>query len=177
VLAAGEFVLLTSLEMVDLPLNLIARIGLTSFWARRGVVALFSPQVDPGFRGVIYVPMFNAGDVPVPITYGDKLITIDFQYTTADASFGWSDRNGIQTQIQAFTVPFASRPNLEDIRKLEGLVEANDIQMHEVRRSVDLHKLDAEKSLLELRSHFAVLDERVRNLLERRSGLVWADSK
>src|SRR4051812_9728078 len=46
VLQPGDFALLTTHEELVMTLDLVAHLGLASQWARRGLVSLFSPQVD-----------------------------------------------------------------------------------------------------------------------------------
>ena len=93
-LEPGSFVLVTTLESLKLPLNLIGRSGITSLWARQGLVCLFSPQIDPGFEGVLEVPLFNGGDAQVHLIPGQRFFTIEFDRMERDASFAWVDRNG-----------------------------------------------------------------------------------
>lgn len=57
VIQPGDFVTLSSLEHINMPLNLVGHNGIMSPWAKRGLVSLFSPQIDPGFSGILIVPV------------------------------------------------------------------------------------------------------------------------
>ena len=87
----GEFILLTSLECLSLPDDVVAHAGLVSGRAQSGLVSLFSPQIDPGFQGRLVVPLFNAGRGPITLVYGEPIFTVEFVRTTRRASERWSD--------------------------------------------------------------------------------------
>ena len=50
---------LTTHENLELPDKMVGRIGLKSGFARRGLVASTGPQIDPGFKGKLFVSIFN----------------------------------------------------------------------------------------------------------------------
>lgn len=78
----GEFVLVTSLECLSLPDDVVAHAGLVSRRAQGGLISLFSPQIDPGFQGHIVVPLFNAGQRPITLVFGERMFTVEFVRTT-----------------------------------------------------------------------------------------------
>ena len=122
-LEPGEFALLTSFEKINMPLNLIGHNGLMSKWTRQGLMSLFSPQIDPGFRGRLFVPVYNAGDVNISIPLESKIFTIEFVKTDYDASYGWSDHNGNQNSINLNSnLPKISKPIFKDINQLESKI-------------------------------------------------------
>lgn len=126
VLSPGEFALLSSREKLCFPLNLIGHNGLTSPWGRKGLVSLFSPQIDPGFKGVLFVPVFNAGDTDIVLTRNDKIFTVEFVRTNADAEWGWSERHGEQNDISARdNFPKILKANFSDIRSANRKIDAS----------------------------------------------------
>lgn len=150
-LQPGEFLLLSTHEYLRMPLDIIGHNGIMSPWAKRGIVSLFSPQIDPGFEGILVVPVFNAGDADVTISLGDKIFTVEFVRADQPAPYGWADRYEPQTRIPQHVSPKAVRANLSDINRLQSDVQAlrdtlSDIQakMHEVEREFSyqtgLHK-------------------------------------
>jgi deoxycytidine triphosphate deaminase len=92
-LEPGQFVLLTSWEQLALPVDVVARAGLVSRRAQQGLISLFSPQIDPGFIGLIVVPLFNAGNDSVTLKLGEPIFTVEFVRMLAPASFAWSQRH------------------------------------------------------------------------------------
>jgi dCTP deaminase len=97
----GEFALFTTYEFLNIPLNMVGRNGIMSKWAKQGVISLFSPQIDPGFEGLLIVPVFNAGDQEVLFRYMDNVFTVEFDLGEGEASFGWTARMGRQERLTA----------------------------------------------------------------------------
>jgi len=86
----GEFILLTSLECLSLPDDVVAHAGLVSGRAQSGLVSLFSPQIDPGFQGRLVVVLFNAGRGPITLILGEPIFTVELVRTTRRASERWA---------------------------------------------------------------------------------------
>ena len=121
----GEFALLTTLEQLNLPLNIIGHNGIMSPWAKRGLISLFSPQIDPGFKGVLVVPVYNSGDSKIVLPLEEKIFTVEFVFTSMPASYGWSDRkNTVQTGIGT-QIPM---PNNSHALVAESVSLRDDIQ-------------------------------------------------
>lgn len=120
----GEYVVVTSHEALNFPLDLVARFGLMSPWGMKGIVSLFGPQIDPGFSGILVVPIFNAGDSPVTLPHYEKMFTVEFLKTRKKASQGWAEKYGKQERIKALHTAFQSRPNLADVKSLKDEVES-----------------------------------------------------
>lgn len=148
VINPGQFILLTTYESLNMPNNLIGHNGIMSPWAKRGLVSLFSPQIDPGFQGILIVPVFNAGDGPISINFKDKIFTVEFVKTIRPVAVGWSDRYGKQDRIPSVQTPATTQPNIENllslIPKLNGVEEANRLlkkEVDELRSDLSLFKL------------------------------------
>lgn len=123
VVRPGDFVLLSTLEQLRMPLNLVGHNGIMSPWAKRGLVSLFSPQIDPGFVGLLTVPVFNAGDTPVSLLMGERVFTVEFERTARSALRGWSDVHGPQLTIGPLSGPTTNRPSLADVTALKATVQ------------------------------------------------------
>ncbi len=74
----GDFVIVTTLEVVTLDARHTGRFGLTSTYARRGLIATVGPQVDPGFSGRLFVGLTNLSPKPIALPYRDKFLTVEF---------------------------------------------------------------------------------------------------
>lgn len=112
VIEPGAYVIISTFEHLNIPLNIVGRNGLISIWAKRGLVCLFGAQIDPGFQGCLFVPLFNAGDEEITITLKDPIITVEFLRTTENASFSWSQRKGRQISQNLTTPsPAVVKPN------------------------------------------------------------------
>jgi deoxycytidine triphosphate deaminase len=173
VMEAGEFIVLTSLETLNFPLNITGHFGLTSYWGMRGLVPLFGPQIDPGFQGILVVPVFNAGDVPISIPLGERIFTVEFLKTNCEASYGWSDRNGKQERIKPLHTPFETRPNLADISRLKEELLNAKVQ---IKNTIDSNESEfrafqvkQNQSITELSGSVKILENRVSDLLSNKN--------
>lgn len=143
VIEPGDFVVLSTFEKINMPLNLIGHNGIMSPWAKRGIVSLFSPQIDPGFSGFLIVPVFNAGDASISISFKNEVFTVEFVKTDKAAPDGWAQRFGPQNKMPAPASPNAVRPNLIDIKKSEHAIE----EMNEKLKVMDAQIKEFEKEV------------------------------
>ena len=77
-LEPGDFGVITSLETIEMPNDYTARIGIRSYYARQGLFAATGPQIDPGFRGRLFVTIMNLSPNPISLPYKEKFITVEF---------------------------------------------------------------------------------------------------
>jgi len=92
VLLHGDWAEVESLEVMELPVNVAATVGLRSGLTRRGLDWFGGPQIDPGYQGKIYTSVFNASSTPVEITYGMSFATVIFYRLAKDASHTYSGK-------------------------------------------------------------------------------------
>jgi hypothetical protein len=93
-----------------------------SRWAQRGLISLFSPQIDPGFEGRIVVPLFNGGHAPVTLKRGETMFTVEFVRTTGCTSQDWSTSNSPLLSIPAGVEVEMAGPDLSDLaERVEAL--------------------------------------------------------
>lgn len=80
VLQPGEFILGSTIEYVNIPHDLVARVEGRSSVGRLGVmVHVTAGYIDPGFKGNITLELFNCSDKPFQLSYGDCLCQIVFE--------------------------------------------------------------------------------------------------
>ncbi|MGH9771764.1 MAG: dCTP deaminase [Candidatus Acidiferrales bacterium] len=78
IIEPGEFAVLESRERVELDRRTAAQLGLRSEYARRGLLMLSGPQIDPGFRGILVVRLVNLAPKPIAIPYESPFLTLTF---------------------------------------------------------------------------------------------------
>ncbi|HZY97485.1 MAG TPA: hypothetical protein VFE35_10305 [Candidatus Cybelea sp.] len=78
-----EVAIIQTLERVNMPRNLIARWNIRVHWAYEGLMWVGGPQVDPGYKGLLFCPLYNLSDEAVVLRRGDPIAVIDFVATTA----------------------------------------------------------------------------------------------
>lgn len=108
----GSAVLMTY-ETLSMPRNIVGRFGLKSGFARRGLFASTGPQVDPGFRGKLFISLLNLTPVSHVLKYLDTFLSIEFH--TLD-----------QPPEKTYAGPYQGRVDigpeiLQDLVRLEGL--------------------------------------------------------
>jgi hypothetical protein len=66
-----------------MPKFLIARWNIRVQLAYKGLLWVGGPQVDAGYVGHLFCPVYNLSDKPVSLNYGDVIAVIDFVRTSA----------------------------------------------------------------------------------------------
>ena len=82
VIPAYQVAVVKTYEVVNLPRFLIARWNLRVKWVYEGLLWVGGPQVDPGWQGELYCPIYNLAEREVVIPYKERFFTMDFSRTT-----------------------------------------------------------------------------------------------
>ncbi len=80
----GRAAILYSLEQVEMPVNMKGRLSMKSSIATKLLLFAGGP-VDPGYRGHLFLPLANLSDAPITITYGERIVTVEFIRLGSDA--------------------------------------------------------------------------------------------
>ena len=107
----GEFVLGQTLEWVELPDDIVARLEGKSSLGRLGLlIHSTAGYVDPGWKGKLTMQMTNVARLPVTLYAGMRIAQISFLRLTtpADRPYGSS---GLGSKYQGQQEPTASRYN------------------------------------------------------------------
>ncbi|PYV51094.1 MAG: hypothetical protein DMG98_26705 [Acidobacteria bacterium] len=78
IIEPGEFAVLESRERIELNNKTAAQLGLRSEYARRGLLMLSGPQIDPGFIGILVVRVVNLAPKPIALPYEAPFLTLQF---------------------------------------------------------------------------------------------------
>ena len=81
---AGDFAVLISFEKVQMARDMAGHIGLRSHYARKGLILLSGPQIDPGFKGRLVVGVFNSSPRDLIIPYKESFCTVEFHQLTEE---------------------------------------------------------------------------------------------
>ena len=82
VIPAHQVAVVKTYESVNLPRFLIGRWSLRVKWVYEGLLWVGGPQVDPGWQGTLYCPVYNLAEREVVIPYKERFFTMDFCRTT-----------------------------------------------------------------------------------------------
>lgn len=122
-------------EIVNIPRFLIARWNLRVKWVYEGLLWTGGPQVDPGWKGQLYCPIYNLSEREIVIPHKERVFTMDFARTTpfhrTPASYGYKSephagsRNKTlqgHDQSRLRSAPFESLKQLDNLdAKTSGL--------------------------------------------------------
>ncbi len=76
-----EVAVIKTAETLFMPRFMIARWNIRVKWAYKGLLWVGGPQVDPGYKGHLFCPLYNLSDKPVRIDKGEEIAVIDFVKT------------------------------------------------------------------------------------------------
>lgn len=78
ILKPFEVAIISTYEMINLPYNIIARWNLRVDMVYKGLLWTGALQVDPGWCGPLYCPIYNLSDKTVDLFFGKEFVTMDF---------------------------------------------------------------------------------------------------
>ncbi len=84
-LAPGEFTLVTTIERVQLPTDIMGQIVDKSTWARKGL-SLFNTVFDPGWEGYPTLELANLGPKALSIGHGMPIAQMIFMFLSVDTT-------------------------------------------------------------------------------------------
>ncbi|MBU4384393.1 MAG: hypothetical protein KKH66_18280 [Proteobacteria bacterium] len=82
----GDFVMLMTLEKVEIPPEYMAFISIKTGFKNRGLVNISGFHVDPGYNGNLIFSVYNAGPSGIVIRYGEPVFIIFFAELTSEAA-------------------------------------------------------------------------------------------
>ena len=109
ILHPGEFVLASTLEHIELPDDLVARLEGKSSLGRIGLlIHSTAGYVDPGWKGHLTLELSNVANLPVTLYYGMKIGQVSYirLSTAAENTYG---SPSLGSKYQGQTEPTASR--------------------------------------------------------------------
>lgn len=74
----GDFVIVSTMELLRFDNRHVGRFGLMSSYSRRGLIATVGPQIDPGFRGRLFVGLTNLTRRAISLPHGDPFLSVEF---------------------------------------------------------------------------------------------------
>ncbi|HEU0027580.1 MAG TPA: dCTP deaminase [Ktedonobacterales bacterium] len=97
----GEFVLATTLERIEIPSNLLARLEGRSSIGRVGIVIHSTAgYLDPGFKGKITLEISNLGKIAVALYPRMRICQIAFEEMSSSVGSGYGEKRGAKYQGQ-----------------------------------------------------------------------------
>ena len=113
ILHPGEFVLGSTVERIELPTDIVARLEGKSSLGRIGlVIHSTAGYIDPGWKGQLTLELTNVARLPITLYYGMRIGQISFQRMTTevDRPYGSSE---LGSRYQGQSDPTMSRLHLD----------------------------------------------------------------
>ena len=112
VLDPGEFILANTMENIELPADIVARLEGKSSLARLGLmVHATAGYVDPGFKGQLTLEISNVARAKISIFYGMKISQISFLQMSTPAENPYGSKT-LGSKYQGQSGPTPSRFHL-----------------------------------------------------------------
>jgi len=77
ILPARKISIISTIEKFTMPQDLVGRCGLTFTWTKEGLVPLFGPQIDPGYRGKFYAVVYNISSKEIALAKGEPILKME----------------------------------------------------------------------------------------------------
>jgi hypothetical protein len=118
----------STLEVLDVPEDLCGRVGIRLQIAKKGLVALFGPQIDPGYEGRFYGVVYNASGEDIDIHHEMPFFKLELQ----DVKDGTR-----RTQGPKDITEFSIDHHLTDLSELEGRIVSETEELDEKLTELD----------------------------------------
>ena len=90
----GEFVLGATIEHVEIPRQLVARLDGRSSWGRLGIIIHSTAgSVQPGYAGQLTLEIANISKVPVKLWPGSRICQLTFEMLSSPCEKSYGERN------------------------------------------------------------------------------------
>jgi deoxycytidine triphosphate deaminase len=77
-----EVATVSTVEELNMPRFLVGRWNLRIALVYKGLLWVGGPQVDPGYRGKLFCPLYNMSDKEITLRYQETFASIDFSKTS-----------------------------------------------------------------------------------------------
>ncbi len=101
----GQFALLLTYEIVNIPSNKIAFISIKAGIKLKGLINVSGFHVDPGFKGKLVFSVYNAGSSPISLLKGESCFLIWFAELELSKDEVTSYDKGIHDHKNQDTIP------------------------------------------------------------------------
>jgi deoxycytidine triphosphate deaminase len=134
----SEVVFVESLEVFKLPPNIVATFDLRMGYVYAGLMLQPGAQIDPGYRGRVFMLLFNLSDQPIELPFGDHVATMVFCYTRQVTETLVSDRQDKMSLEEVLPPNLAIRSGLAGVaEQLEKLGTGLESKTQAADRAVE----------------------------------------
>ncbi len=135
-------------EKLNLPRFMIGRWNIKVGKAYDGLLWVGGPQVDPGFQGHLYCPIYNLSDTDVELKCGETIASLDFIKTTPlkinsvknliEQTHNSNPDLSLDHVMKKIFLFHPKRINIDDYSPLKsGLLKLNDNEIGSIKKNLD----------------------------------------
>lgn len=153
-LEPGDVGVVTTLEVVRLDQEHVGRFGLRSKYTRRGVVASTGPQIAPGFHGRLILSLINLAPNPVPLSFKEGFVSVEFHRLDRPASTPYSGPYQDKLKIGAEEIEFITDQAVMSFSEIQRTVGSlsRDVEkladcVENMSRSIETFEKSTQRSL------------------------------
>ncbi len=136
----SEFVAVQTYERIELSNKISARFGLRSYFTRKGLLMFSGPQIDPGYKGILTVSLFNASNRAITIRYKEQFCTVEFSKIDTPASHVYDDQYQGQDDFRSEDVSYLMEVKGMTFAQVVVSVQGLQNSVGELSKSVDTLK-------------------------------------
>lgn len=140
-LKAGDFVLFNTEESFKLSNKIAGHIGITSYYARKGLVLLAGMHIDPEWDGHLVLGAYNASPREIVLDYLSPLIVIEFhqlaQAPAITAKRNVEQRKGLLPKIDK---DFLRTLETQSLSELSTEIRALTISVSSLNKDMQIFK-------------------------------------
>jgi len=151
-LKPGDWMEIESMEVLKTSINIGVVMGMPSGMSRKGILAFSGMHVDPGYRGRIFITLFNPSSDTYKLEYGKKLCTAIFYKFDIPPSRSYEGKHQDQYGFPEKDIEWMIRLKSPTIADAIKSVEELEIMINDVR--TDLGGVKGEVS--EIRSDIKI---------------------
>ena len=132
VLDPHQVAVVKTYEEVNIPRFLVGRWNLRVKWVYEGILWVGGPQVDPGWKGQLYCPIYNLAERQVVIPFKERVFTMDFTRTTPfherPATYGFRTKAHIPARNKSLADHDRNRIRSAPFERLNELASLHDFK-------------------------------------------------
>ena len=95
-----RFVLASAWEEFDMPNDLMGRVLNKSSWARRGIDASMTTNIEPGWKGFLTLELRYSGIKPIKIKAGTPIAQVIFEQILEPAIYDGAYQNQVNRPVK-----------------------------------------------------------------------------
>lgn len=135
-LEPGTFALVTTHEILQMPLTHRGRVGMRAKYSLTGLMNISGPQIDPGFKGRLTLGVVNQGPRTRQLKYLDRVFTVEFDELSSPATKAYSGDFYQVDALPAHLVELITHGSSSTLPQMSIKLERLEIKMDNLQKTL-----------------------------------------